>query len=199
MSDKRTDDEARDGSKAAYTTKQMGDACEMLVAAELTLAKVPALKAPDYWPGYDVIAQPPNAAQQRISVKSRTFKRGAAFVRSSAVDVFDWLAVVILPGEDFVGRRIFVIPRSAADKNARRYSTERMTNVWEYRIDEVARKFAAYENNFSLKLDLTIKPIMRLTVTMVRPCFRRQNRPTIGRRLGSERRSPTAAMGGKRP
>lgn len=29
------------------TTKQMGDACEMLVAAELTLAGVPAQKMPD--------------------------------------------------------------------------------------------------------------------------------------------------------
>ncbi len=39
-----------------YTKKQMGDACEMLVAAELTLAGIPALKVPDNWPGYDVIA-----------------------------------------------------------------------------------------------------------------------------------------------
>jgi hypothetical protein len=36
----------------------MGDACEMLVAAEMTLAGVPALKVPDNWPDYDVIAQP---------------------------------------------------------------------------------------------------------------------------------------------
>jgi hypothetical protein len=41
-----------------YTPKQMGDACEMLVASEITLAGVPALKMPDNWPGYDVIAQP---------------------------------------------------------------------------------------------------------------------------------------------
>lgn len=41
-----------------YTTKQMGDACEMLVAGELTLAGIPALKVPDNWPGYDVVAQP---------------------------------------------------------------------------------------------------------------------------------------------
>ena len=44
------------GSVRPYTTKQMGDACEMLIAAELTLAGVPAMKAPDFWPGYDVIA-----------------------------------------------------------------------------------------------------------------------------------------------
>jgi hypothetical protein len=60
-----------------YTSKQMGDACEMLVAAELTLAGVPAMKMPDNWPCYDVIAQPKNGGvPQRISVKSRTFKRG---------------------------------------------------------------------------------------------------------------------------
>jgi hypothetical protein len=134
-----------------YTTKQMGDACEMLVAAELTLAGVPALKASDYWPGYDVIAQPPSAPPQRISVKSRTFKKGAAFVGYSAVDVFDWLAIVILPGEGFSGRRIYVIPRCVADKHARTYATEKMANVREYRIDEVAQTFAVYENNFDLK------------------------------------------------
>jgi hypothetical protein len=68
----------------AYTTKQMGDACEMLVAAELTLAGV---CAPDYWPGCDAIAQPVGAAMQGVQVKSRTFKRGAAFVRYSAASV----------------------------------------------------------------------------------------------------------------
>lgn len=66
------------GPKRLYTTKQMGDACEMVVAAELTLAGVPALKVPDNWPGYDVIAQPVGRPAQRISVKSRTFKHGAA-------------------------------------------------------------------------------------------------------------------------
>jgi hypothetical protein len=30
-------------AKRSYTSKQMGDACEMLVAAELTLAGIPAL------------------------------------------------------------------------------------------------------------------------------------------------------------
>ncbi len=63
-------------SPRAFTSKQMGDACEMLMAAELTLSGVPALKVPDNWPHYDIIAQPPGMAEPiRISVKSRTFKR----------------------------------------------------------------------------------------------------------------------------
>ena len=58
-----------------YTSKQMGDACEMLIAAELTLAGIPAIKAPDNWPHYDVIAQrKDDEIPLRISVKSRTYK-----------------------------------------------------------------------------------------------------------------------------
>ena len=49
-----------------FTSKQMGDACEMLVAAELTLAGIPALKVPDNWPHYDVIVQPLGRPAQRI-------------------------------------------------------------------------------------------------------------------------------------
>ena len=53
----------------AFTSKQTGDACEMLVAAELALAGIPALKFPDNWPHKDVIAQPLGRPAQRISVK----------------------------------------------------------------------------------------------------------------------------------
>jgi hypothetical protein len=50
-----------------YTNKQTGDACEMLVAGEVILAGVPALKMPDNWPCYDVIGQPKGGgAPQRI-------------------------------------------------------------------------------------------------------------------------------------
>jgi hypothetical protein len=47
----------------------MGDACEMLVAGELTLAGNPALRGPDYWPGYDLIAQPPGKEAAAYLVK----------------------------------------------------------------------------------------------------------------------------------
>ena len=134
-----------------YTKKQMGDACEMLVAAELTLAGIPALKVPDNWPGYDVIAQPPGKEPQRISVKSRTFKVGAAFVEYKETDVFDWLAIVILPGNIETQRRIFVIPRHIADKEARQDKpTSKTAKIRYWRIDEILEVFQSFEGNFSL-------------------------------------------------
>jgi hypothetical protein len=138
---------------AIYTTKQMGDACEMLVAAELTLAGVPALRVPDLWPGYDVIAQPIGQDPQRISVKSRTFKPGGGkFVTYLDTDSFDWLAIVLLPGGDQQKRRIFLIPRHLADAKARRDKPTSKTAKERYwRIDEVAKIFADFEGNFSLK------------------------------------------------
>jgi hypothetical protein len=46
-------------SETLYTKKQMGDAGEMLVAAELTLHGIPAFIVPSNWPGYDVVAEVP--------------------------------------------------------------------------------------------------------------------------------------------
>lgn len=136
-----------------YTSKQMGDACEMLVAAEMTLAGIPALKVPDNWPHYDVIAQPQTGSAQRISVKSRTFKRGAAYVGYEADDQFDWLAVVILQAGDTLSRTIYVIPRIAADDDARRdRATSKTAALRYFRIDEMDRLFGRYKDNFNLSL-----------------------------------------------
>jgi hypothetical protein len=147
-----TTDSEREAPAKLYTSKQMGDACEMLVAAELTLAGIPALKVPDNWPGYDVIAQPRDGTEPlRISVKSRTFKRGSAFVEYWAPDVFDWLAIVILPADTEAKRRIFLIPRAIADAEARRDGPTTKTAMQRYwRIDEIARKFPQFEDNFTL-------------------------------------------------
>jgi hypothetical protein len=136
-----------------YTKKQMGDACEMLVAAELTLAGIPALKVPDNWPGYDVIAQPTEGTEPlRISVKSRTFKKGGdAFFVYSVADVFDWLAMVILPAAPGQRRRVFLIPRKLADTEARKDKpTSKTAHIRYWRIDEVAEKFCKFESNFRL-------------------------------------------------
>lgn len=132
--------------KRLYTTKQMGDACEMLVAAEMTLAGVPALKVPDNWPGYDVIAQPVGLDPQRISVKARTFKKGAAYVGYYAHDVFDWLAIVLLPS-----RAIYIVPREVAEPLARRDSPTAKTQAERYfRVDQVPGIFEAWKGNFAL-------------------------------------------------
>lgn len=135
-----------------YTSKQMGDACEMLVAAELTLAGIPALKVPDNWPGYDVVAQRRDGGEPlRISVKSRTFKRGPAFVSFFVDDLFDWLAIVLLACEPEQRRRIFILPASVAHREARKNKpTAQNANERYWRIDEIAERFALFENNFKL-------------------------------------------------
>jgi len=136
-----------------YTTKQMGDACEMLVAAEVTLAGVPALKMPDNWPCYDVIAQPKGGGTpQRISVRSRTFKRGGStFVEFDINDQFDWLAIVLLPGADQLARRIFIIPRDVAEARGRRNKpTTKYSHYRYWRQDEVGSIFPQFESNFRL-------------------------------------------------
>ena len=141
---------------ALYTRKQMGDACEMLIAAELTLAGIPALKVPDLWPGYDVIAQPLDREAQRISVKSRTFKHGPAYLEYNAPDMFDWLAIVLLPGAEVTERQIFLIPRDHADTNARRNGpTTKFAHQRYWRVDEIPRVFSRFRSNFKLNLDGT--------------------------------------------
>ena len=139
-------------SKRNFTSKQMGDACEMLVAAELTLAGIPALKVPDNWPHYDVIAQPIDRAAQRISVKSRTYKKGPAYVEYNETDLFDWLAVVLLMPEASDNRMIYLVPRVEADLVARRDKpTSKTAKSRYFRIDEVDRLFSIYRSNFSLQ------------------------------------------------
>lgn len=123
----------------------------MLVAAELTLAGIPALKVPDNWPHYDVIAQPVGAHAQCVSVKSRTWKRGAAFVEYNETDCFDWLAIVLLSREDSRQRTIYVVPRHEADRQARRDKpTSKTAKLRYFRIDEVEKLFSGYRDNYDL-------------------------------------------------
>lgn len=138
-------------ARRLYTTKQMGDACEMVVAAELTLAGVPALKVPDNWPGYDVIAQPLGRPPQRVSVKSRTFKHGASYVTYYTTDQFDWLAIVLLGTGAHAGRAIYLIPRDVADHRARRDKpTSKTADERYFRVDQVDSLFGAYRGNYGL-------------------------------------------------
>jgi hypothetical protein len=135
----------------------MGDAAEMIVAAELTLAGVPALKVPDLWPSYDVIAQPEGDGPQRISVKARTFKKGAAYVQYLATDTFDWLAIVILANDESNARSVYVIPRGVVDAQAQRNAPDTKTaNIRYIPIDQIDRRFGPYRDNFMLRDRITL-------------------------------------------
>jgi hypothetical protein len=126
-----------------FNSKQMGDACEMLVAAELTLQGVPALKVTDFWPDYDVIAQPRDGEPQRISVKSATPGKNYSRV------VFDpktcnWLAIVLFEKER---RRIFLLPSDVAADYSSKAHKRATCHLYfaELRKEPLSR----YENNFN--------------------------------------------------
>jgi len=76
-----------------------------------------------------------------------------SFSRSKRKFRFDWLAIVLLPGEDQPGRRIFLIPRSIADARAKHDSPTSKTQTERYwRQDKVAEVSSEFENNFCLSL-----------------------------------------------
>jgi hypothetical protein len=132
------------------TTKQRGDAGEYLVMAELNFAGVPALKVPDNWPGCDVIARPLDSRPLDVSVKTRTFKP-ADYVAYRQADRFDFLALVLLPGNGLARRRIFLIPRLIADAKMKKDGPRAKTQEMYCAMREVERLFGPFENNFRLE------------------------------------------------
>ena len=143
-----------------YTTKQMGDAGEMLVAAELTLAGVPALKVADNWPGYDVVAQPPDnwpgygvttqpseRAPQRISVKSRT-KGKMTYVGFDPAKA-DWLAIVFIDNSTFpASRQYYIMPMDISESYSYSKKTGAPRGLY---VTTIRKKFTNFEDNFKLE------------------------------------------------
>ena len=98
------------------TTKQFGDACEMLVAARLTFADRPAAMMPSGWPDYDLIVQyPKNSTPQRISVKARGERRSRSTSTHTyrfGAEGWDWIAFVFVPIQG--PERIWILPANVA-------------------------------------------------------------------------------------
>jgi len=76
------------------------------------------------------------------------------FSRLLEADQFDWFAIVLLPSGSEGQRRIFIIPRTLADRTARRDSATAKTADERYwRVDEISKKFPDFENNYSLSVE----------------------------------------------
>jgi hypothetical protein len=138
----------------SLTGKHKGDAGEMLVVAELTLAGIPAIKMPDNWPHYDVIAQRKKGKPERISVKTRAWKVGSQFLGYLNEYDFDWLAAVILmPSEEKeYQREFYLIPRDVFEDRAKRARAGAKQDIWRCKIDRVHALFPEYKDNFGLSL-----------------------------------------------
>jgi hypothetical protein len=128
------------------TSKQFGDACEMLVAAHLTLAGLPATIMPDGWPDYDVIVQPPKGLPQRISVKGRSLspRSGATHTFHFFPDGYEWIAFVFLPEAE--PARIWIVPADVVRESS-------LTDGDGLRLSLalLETKFAAWKDNFTLQ------------------------------------------------
>ena len=129
---------AADISPAAYAS---GDVYADLVAAELTLAGVPAFALARDWLGFQVAARPAGGSVARIAVRAA---ERDGWVTYADGEVFDWLAIILMPVNDRAVRRVFVVPRRVVDAVASREGTRVVLNA-------DSPKIAGYEGNFQLK------------------------------------------------
>lgn len=141
------------GTMKATTTKQFGDACEMLVVAKLTLNGMPTMKLPDTWPGYDLIAQPADRAPQRISVKGTRRQWDGAYIRYHLGEHdFDWVAVVMIDGDN--SELIYIVPRAAFESAAGRSTATKDGRVQVYMPQHRFKSlFADYASNWRLEVE----------------------------------------------
>jgi len=116
----------------------------------MTLAGMPTFKAPENWPAYDLIAQPPhNGTPQRISVKSRresdTHKLQLVL---TPPDDWDWFAFVWIPkGNE--RPYIWLIPKEVALPGSGPYARGVRHVTW----GKLNGEYKRFEDNFTLLRD----------------------------------------------
>lgn len=98
------------------TKKQLGDAGEHLVLAELTFAGFPATLMPDNWPDYDLIFNR-NGKTYTVQVKTCgdfTGTRNSYVCNVELSTPFDYLAIV-----EASSRKIWLIPKRAVKRHGK--------------------------------------------------------------------------------
>ena len=133
------------------TTKQRGDAAEHYVISMLGFNNIPASKMPDNWPGYDLVAQPPDDTKPlRISVKFRTYSDApGAYIGYQPTEQFDFIALVL----KYPSRlRTWVLPRAVANATALNPGGSKSGKFTkrEWQVKSIEKRFPAYESNFGL-------------------------------------------------
>jgi hypothetical protein len=137
------------------TIKQRGDAAEHYVISMLGFNSIPAAKMPDNWPGYDLVAQPPDGAQPiRISVKFRTFSGDmtTTYFDYRPRDRFDFIALV-LKQPTGVSVRTWIVPRAVADATTSPKKPDAKSKERWWTLKGLEKRCSAYENNFLLAVD----------------------------------------------
>jgi hypothetical protein len=139
------------------TTKQRGDAAEHYVISMLGFNGIPAAKMPDNWPGYDLVAQPPDGAQPlRISVKFRTFSGDTTttYFSYQPTDRFDFIAPV-LKQPTGLSVRTWIVPRAVADATTYNPNPKGKTTERWWTLKTLEARCSAFENNFGVAVAAT--------------------------------------------
>lgn len=134
---------------AQVTKKQFGDAGEHRVMSDLTFNGIPAVKMPDNWPGFDIMAVPSNRAPLKISVKARHQATAKGNIKMRTGGDWDWMAIILMPMGGGAPRSWY-IPREIVMANSTPLSQINDLPSRRITYQQLFGPLAIYEDNFVL-------------------------------------------------
>ncbi|WP_156485872.1 PDDEXK-like family protein [Crenobacter luteus] len=115
-------------SNSNLNTKQIGDAGEYFALALFGFHGLPAIKAPDNWPDYDLLVRLPDGSLMKVSVKTSRESGTQPELVWGDTDEADFLVYVVIPAQqgDQPEAWVFPVPvisalASRSDKTGQRW------------------------------------------------------------------------------
>ncbi|WP_129212541.1 hypothetical protein [Crenobacter cavernae] len=115
-------------SNLNLNTKQIGDAGEHFALAMFGFNGLPAIKAPDNWPDYDLLVRLPEGRLGKISVKTSRASGTQPELVWDYSDEVDFLVYVVVPAEGGDAPEAWIFPiqdiaaaASSSDKERKRW------------------------------------------------------------------------------